>query len=83
MDIVLIALINMLNIYSFIILIRVLMTWIPNLDYSNPIVNFILQITEPVLKPIRENMPQTGGLDFSPLIVLISIMVLTQVLASV
>lgn len=83
MDIVLIALINILNIYSFIILIRVLMTWIPNLDYSNPIVNFILQITEPVLKPIRENMPQTGGLDFSPLIVLIAIMVLTQVLASV
>ncbi|MEL7434133.1 MAG: YggT family protein [Chloroflexota bacterium] len=57
------------------------MTWIPNLDYSNPIVDFILQITEPVLRPIRENMPQTGGLDFSPMIVLIAIMVVSRILA--
>ncbi|MEL6307049.1 MAG: YggT family protein [Chloroflexota bacterium] len=74
-------LITLLNIYSFVILVRVLMTWIPNLDYSNPIVDFILQITEPVLRPIRENMPQTGGLDFSPMIVLIAIMVVSRILA--
>lgn len=76
-------LITLLNIYSFVILIRVLMTWIPNLDYSNPIVDFIMQITEPILRPIRENMPQMGGLDFSPMIVLIAIMVISRMLVSI
>ena len=76
-------LILLLNIYSFVILIRVLMTWIPNLDYSNPIVDFIMQITEPILRPIRENMPQMGGLDFSPMIVLIAIMVISRMLVSI
>lgn len=73
-------LIYILNIYSFILLARVLMTWIPNLDYSNPIVKFLFQATEPVLKPIRNALPQTGGIDFSPIIVFILISVITRML---
>ncbi len=73
-------LIYILNIYSFILLARVLMTWIPNLDYSNPIVKFLFQATEPVLKPIRNALPQTGGIDFSPIVVFILISVITRML---
>ena len=53
-----------LQIYSFIVLARVLMTWLPNLDYSNPIVRFLYQATEPVLKPIRDRLPPMQGMDF-------------------
>jgi YggT family protein len=63
----------LLQIYSYLLLARVLMTWIPNLDYGNPIVQFLLQATEPVLRPIREAMPSMGGMDFSPLIVFLVI----------
>lgn len=76
-----IILIYALQIYSFILLARVLMTWLPNLDYNNPIVKFLHQATEPVLKPIRQVLPPIQGLDFSPIVVFIGISVLTNILA--
>lgn len=76
-------LITILQIYSFILLARVIMTWIPNLDLNNPIVQFLLQVTEPVLKPIRQALPQSGGMDFSPIIVFLIINVLSRVLAGI
>ena len=48
-----------LQVYQFILLARVLMTWIPNLDYNNPIARFLIQATEPVLAPIRNALPRT------------------------
>lgn len=75
-------LISLLSIYNFIILARVLMTWIPNLDYRNPIVNFLIQATEPILKPIRQALPATSGIDFSPMVVLVAIFILNRVLVN-
>lgn len=72
--------ITILNIYSFIIIARALMTWLPNVDRNNPIVKFLFQVTEPVLQPIRQALPQNSGMDFSPLVVLVVISVLTSVL---
>jgi YggT family protein len=71
---------GVLQIYTLILLARVIMSWIPNLDYSNPIVNFLFQATEPVLKPVRDALPQGQGIDFSPIVVFIGIMVLQNVL---
>lgn len=58
---------------SILILIRVLMSWIPNLDPYNPIVRLIYQLTDPILEPARRLIPPIGGLDLSPLIVLLLI----------
>lgn len=69
-----------LQIYSLIILARVIMSWIPNLDPTNEIVRGIYKITEPVLRPIREAMPPTMGFDLSPMIVMVGIWVLMSVL---
>lgn len=77
---IIILLIYLLNFYTLIILARVLLTWVPNLDYSNPIVRFLFDVTEPVLKPIRDVMPPRSGLDFSPIVVIIIITILTRVL---
>ncbi len=49
---------------------------------SNGITRLLLDLTEPVLAPIRRLMPATGGLDFSPTIVLILLVVLQNVLRS-
>ena len=67
-----------LQVYQLILLARVLMTWIPNLDHNNPIARFLYQATEPVLAPIRKAMPQMGGIDLSPLVVFLGISVLMQ-----
>lgn len=53
------------------ILIRVLMSWIPNLNPDNPIVQIIRSITDPILEPARRLIPPIGGLDISPLVVLL------------
>lgn len=58
---------------SILILIRVLMSWIPNLDPYNPLVRLIYQLTDPILEPARRLIPPIGGLDLSPLIVLLLI----------
>lgn len=69
-----------LNLYSLILLVRVLMSWIPNLDHSQPVVQLLYDITEPVLRPVREILPPTPGVDFSPLVVMLLISVIRMVL---
>jgi YggT family protein len=62
--------------FEVILIIRVLMSWLPNIDRSNQFVRIIYQITEPILQPIRNLLPRDIPLDFSPLIVILIISVL-------
>lgn len=65
-----------LTLYELLLLARVLLTWFPNIDRSNPLVQLLFDVTEPVLRPIRELLPQGMMFDFSPLIVFLIINVL-------
>lgn len=71
----------LLDIYSWIIIAAALITWVSP-DPRNPIVRFLHRATEPVLEPVRRLLPpwKTGGLDLSPLIVLIVIQFVQWVL---
>lgn len=69
----------LLSIYGFILLFRVLLSWV-RLDRDNPLVNLLYGLTEPILQPIRAILPQTGMMDFSPLVAMILIFVLRQLL---
>ena len=73
----------LLQLFQFVLLARVLLSWFPNVDRSNQIVQLLYQITEPVLQPIRQLLPQSTGIDFSPLIVFLLISVLMRVSALV
>ena len=66
-------LVTVIQFYSYVVLARVILTWLPNVSRSNPIVEFIYQITDPVLKPVRQALPQMGAIDISPLVVLIGL----------
>ena len=68
-----------LQIYLIIVFARVLMSWFP-VDRGNPLVQFIYDATEPALRPIREMLPQTGGMDFSAMILVLIIYVLRTML---
>ena len=57
--------------YMWILIARAVISWV-NADPWNPIVRFLHQITEPVLRPVRRMLPMTG-VDFSPLIVILGI----------
>ncbi|HLU09177.1 MAG TPA: YggT family protein [Oceanobacillus sp.] len=70
----------LLVIFELIVVARVLLSWFPNIDRSNPLVQLVFDITEPVLRPIRDLLPQGMMLDLSPLIVILILNVLMQVL---
>jgi YggT family protein len=67
--------------YMWIIIIRSLLSWV-NPDPWNPIVRFFYQVTEPVLRPIRQRLPMTG-IDFSPVVVILAIYFLQRFLVRV
>jgi len=72
---------TILYIYLFIIIIQVIISWI-NPNAYNPITTIMHQISEPILKPIRQFIPSSGGLDFSPLVALIIINLLMILIIS-
>ena len=78
MDTMFLVLFWALRAFQMILLARVLMSWIPNLDYSNPIARLLLRATEPVLAPIRSALPPLGGMDLSPLVVFLGISVVME-----
>ena len=64
--------------YELILIVRIFMSWIRP-DPSNPIVEWIYRLTEPVLEPIRRLLPIRGmGIDFSPIIVFILLSILQR-----
>ncbi len=69
-----------LQIYTFILLARILMTWIPNLDHHHPLVQFLYQVTEPILEPARKLIPPIGMIDISPIVVFIVLGILQDAL---
>ncbi len=62
-----------LTVYLWIVIARALISWV-NPDPYNPIVRFLFNATEPLLFWVRRRLPVSfGGVDFSPLLVLMAI----------
>ena len=64
---------------NIVIIARVILSWV-KLSPTNPIAIIIYGVSEPMLKPVRRLLPNTGGLDFSPIVVIILIMVVQRLL---
>lgn len=71
----------LIQLYSLVILARVLMSWI-NIDPDSPLARTIYDLTEPVLAPVRNMLPPAGGLDFSPIIVIIVLQVIQSLIVA-
>tara|TARA_B100000676_G_C18029391_1_gene817661 strand:- start:538 stop:1086 length:549 start_codon:yes stop_codon:yes gene_type:complete len=64
-----------LNYVFWTVLFRVILSWVAPDPYS-PVVRVIVQITEPIMAPVRKLLPPMGGFDLSPLLVLLGIQLL-------
>lgn len=73
---------QLLILYSWIILARVIMTWVSR-DPANPINQFLRVPTEPVLAPLRRIVPpeKLSGLDISPILAYVGVQLLRWLLA--
>ncbi len=61
-----------LTLYLWTVIIRALISWV-NPDPYNPIVTFLYRVTEPALRPIQKFIPMAGGIDFSPVVLILVI----------
>ncbi len=68
-----------LSAYIWVIIGRAVISWV-NADPYNPIVRFLVQATEPLLARIRRVLPIMGGLDLSPMLLILAIIFLQSFL---
>jgi YggT family protein len=66
---------QIIDLYSLIVFVAVVMSWM-QLTPSNPIAQVVHALTEPVLGPLRRALPSMGGLDFSPMVLLVGLQML-------
>ena len=83
LDVVLLA----LQIYVWILIASAVLSWLIAFNVINTRNQFVstvwdalYRVTEPVLRPIRERLPNLGGLDISPIILILIIMFLQRVI---
>ena len=74
------VLFSTITIYNYLLIIRILLTWFPNLDTSNPILVNLFAITDPYLNVFRGVIPPIGGLDLSPILAFISLSLIKQLI---
>jgi YggT family protein len=80
-DFVLTFVSTLIYILNFAIIVRALMSWF-NPSPDNPIVRFVIEITEPVLAPLRRIVPRIGMIDITPIVAILLMNVILQVLES-
>ena len=83
LDIILIA----LDLYVWLLIASAILSWLIAFNVVNTrnqfvaaVAEFLYKITEPVLRPIRERLPNLGGLDISPIILLLIIYFIQSVI---
>lgn len=67
------------NAYIWIVIARAVISWV-NADPYNPVVRFLIQATDPVLRRIRSWLPPLSGLDLSPILLIFGIIFLQSFL---
>jgi YggT family protein len=80
MSAILMILAQSIQLYIFVLLARILVSWIPNLDPYNPIVQMLYRVTDPVLEPARRIIPPIGMIDISPIVVFFGLQILSSML---
>ena len=77
----------LLDFYTWIIITSIILSWLIGFNVVNiqnrlvyAINDFVYRATEPVLNPIRRNLPNLGSLDFSPMILILGVIFLKGVI---
>ena len=74
---------NIFNLYFFLIILRIFLTWIPNIQWENQPWKTIREITDIYLNLFRRVIPPFNGLDFSPIVALIVLQIVQQIVVFV
>jgi YggT family protein len=65
-----------LSVYTGLLILRILLTWFPTIDWYNQPFMALTQITDPYLNLFRSVIPPLGGIDLSPMLAILLLQVL-------
>ena len=63
---------TLLGLYILVVMLRLLLQW-ARADFYNPLSQFIVKATQPVLAPMRRTLPSVGGIDLACLVLLVAL----------
>lgn len=67
-----------LNIYFVLLIVRILLSWFPNIDWLSQPFATVSQLTDPYLNLFRSLIPPLGGIDFSPILAFLVLQIVSQ-----
>ena len=83
-------LIDLIDIYVWVVIAGAVLSWLIAFNVVDPrnqivgtIGNFLHRVTEPVLAPIRRLLPDLGGIDLSPVVLIFGLFLLQRVLLAI
>lgn len=77
------GIVQFINIYLILLLIRVLLTWFPSVDWSRAPFSILSQLTDPYLNLFRSLIPPLGGIDLSPILAFFALQIVAGLLGGV
>ncbi|VAW10943.1 Cell division integral membrane protein, YggT and half-length relatives [hydrothermal vent metagenome] len=82
--------VDLIDIYVWIVIAGAVLSWLISFNVVDPrnqivgsIGNFLHRVTEPALAPIRRLMPDLGGIDLSPVVLIFGLFLLQRVILAI
>ncbi len=72
-NLILDSLITFITLYSYILIVRILLSWFQTAEWANNIISFLSPITDPYLNIFRSVIPPLGGIDFSAILAILAL----------
>lgn len=72
-----------LEIYIVLLIIRILLSWFPQVNWFDPPFSILSQLTDPYLNVFRSFVPALGGIDFSPILAILVLQLASGAISSV
>ncbi len=82
MSLLITTLINFVQLYGLLIIIRILLSWFQTMDWAYQVISFLAPVTDPYLNLFRSIIPPLGGLDLSPILAILVLNLIPQVLVT-
>jgi len=73
---------QLFNLIQLFLIIRILLSWFPNINWWDQPFKLLNDITEPILAPFRRLIPPIGGLDLSPIVAFLAIGIIESIILS-
>ena len=83
MNLVITSLVQFLNIYFVLLIVRILLSWFQTMEWAGQIISFLAPITDPYLNIFRSIIPPLGGIDISAILAIFLLQFVQSSLASV